>query len=233
MTNRVGHRARRMGQPVVTAYSVPRSVLPVNENQEAGRRIDLIVGMRVGFHRRNAPAAERHWPIGGPTMMMLPLSAEDSHSRSAHFRFSHGEFWRWFLFEPVFGSFLFLPRFREHARTCAETQGVEADEAGGVGLASPKTRQGAIRPVRAATCGCVSETGSKLNDQCGAAPANLSCFHKPSSTLPSGYIILPAPSILPSLNSPTYFRPSGQVYVAWPFALPSLNSPTYFVHLAM
>jgi hypothetical protein len=82
----------------------------------------------------------------------------------------------------------FLAAFglREHAGACAETQSVEADEARGVGLASPKTPQGAIRSVRAAPCGCVSETGSKLNDQCGAVPANWPCFHKPSSTLPSG-----------------------------------------------
>jgi hypothetical protein len=42
-----------MGRAVVMVYSVPRSVLPVNENQEAGRRFDLIEGMRVGFHRGN------------------------------------------------------------------------------------------------------------------------------------------------------------------------------------
>lgn len=45
------------------------------------------------------------------------------------------------------------------------------------------------------------------------APANLPSCQSPSSTLPSGYVILPVPSALPFLTPPTYFRPSGQVYV--------------------
>src|SRR6266404_3246664 len=63
--------------------------------------------------------------------------------------------------------------------------------------------------------------GEGVIPKCGlrcyfTAPTNASCFHWPSSILPSGYVILPTPSIFPSTKWPAYCRPSGQVIAPMP-----------------